>query len=301
MVSALPSAPSAPSEPHSAGAAGDAGEQHELDVPQDMSAFGVALADDEVDRDDVAAGNLGALELAADHHGEETSHGVDEEGSELAGDVTIEGASDGAETQASVLLEADASMDLDVTISVSDIDEGLDAGEEGPSGDDSRADVSTTQLADEEADDDEAHWNAFSDDRPIGEKPWIIAAERAFSTASASEARIAVMPTEVVHGAPFEESFEGALEVGPSGISTHGKTWLPFVPTALARLSDEVLVVAAERHGTSHVYAGRIDEAPFLIFALDREDGDTEVRDIVEIEHGILLRGAFGEVELHRP
>ena len=292
MVSAVPAEPSEPN---------DADEhQHELELPQDMSAFGVALADEEVDRDDVAAGNLGAIELSVDHHADGAAHGVDEDGAHLVDAVAIEGASDGVETQARVLLEADASMDLEVSISVSEVDEGLDAGEEGPSEDDARTDVSTTQLADEAADDDEAHWNAFSDDRPIGESPWVIAAERAFSTASASEARIAVAPAAGRVVSP-SESFEDVLSIGPLGVSMRGKAWLPFMPTALAKLSDDLFVVAVEHRGTCHVYAGGVDEAPVLIFALDREDGDTEVRDIVEIERGILLRGAFGEVELHRP
>lgn len=273
----------------------------QIELPQEMSAFGVALVDEVVDRDDVAAGNLGAIELHADHPADATSHGVDEEGVDLSDAVAIEGASDGTEARASVLLEADAAMDLDVSISMSEVDEGLDAGEEGPSDDESRTDVSTTQIVDDAPDDDDAHWNAFSDDRPIAERPWTVAAERAFSSASASEARIAVAAPHGALGSAFEDSFDGALTMGAFGVRIKGATWLPFEPTALAKLSDDLLVVATDHHGACHVYAGRIEEAPFLVFALDREDGDTEVRDIVEIERGILLRGAFGEIELHRP
>lgn len=285
--------------------------EQDIDVPDDPSAFGVALDDGEVDRDDAAVGHLGPVELSVEPDDERTE-GDDKGAHDLGGSDPLEPSIDGAETAAAVLLEADGSPDLEVSLSLSEVDEDLDGGEEGPQGDESRTDISTTQVMDEDPDDDDASWKAFSDSRPIAERPWRVVAEREVPTATLSESRIAVPASgafEAAHSssmhptlevASFEEAFGGLVTLSSSGIRVEGKVWLPFAATSLAKLDDDTLVVATFHGGTTHVYAGRVSEPPFLVFTLDREDGETEVRDIVETETGVRLRGAFGEVDLER-
>lgn len=281
----------------------------EHEAPQDLAAFGVALDEGVVDRDDVAAGNLGEIELADDVVGDDPEDGMSPDG--VTGEaVTLLGGFAGEEMQAAVLLDADASPELEVALPMAESDEALDGGEEGPTENESRTDVSTAQLTEEDSEDDDPPWREFSEHVHIAERPWRFVAARGLEGVTASEARIALAPalhegaapSAPLEVGPFEATVEGSMAVTPAGITSGGALWLPFVPSALAKLHDEVLVVATDQAGISYVYAGRLDEAPYLVFVLDREDGDADVRDIIEAGDGtVLLRGPFGEIELQRP